>query len=406
MVFSIMDTSKPLGKDALDYKRLAPFIKPDKEGLAHTLDEDGNGKLSAIEIARFIKKVQANGIPGASLRVKISVSKSTHNFTDRGERTQDCGLCHSQNAKFYSKLFLEIPEKEGDWRRLPVERNILAPHWHKAGVETLYLLGESKISREDLQDVVAVVKRIGFKWVDLVGCFITLATLSAVLFHMILLFLTRKLRNGPRQVEDLETLPAPIRAWHWLHGLCAILLLLTGVQLRLPDAVPIFANFLNAVNLHNLIGIILTGDYVFWFVYHLWQGQFKSRLFVSLSTFVRDTVETANYYGYLMFTGAGFPKSCQHYLVFDPVERCLFFMTMLVFLPIQFSTGLLLMNMQGMMPVISFLGGPRVVDATHLICAYLLVSSVVIHLYLHALRKYRYVRPLSAPPHRADITGK
>lgn len=403
MVFSVIDTSKPPGEATLDYERLAPFIETEKERSVHTLDADGNAKLSATEIAAFIKQIRANGIPGASLQAKILALKSTHNFTDRGYRTRDCGLCHSRNATFYSKLFLEIPEKGGDWTKLPVDTDILAASRHDVFVEPLYLIGESKISRKDLEDVVAVIRRIGFKWVDLIGCFILVATAGAVLFHMFLMLLTRKLRQGPHEMESLEALPLPIRAWHWLHGLCAILLLLTGVQLRLPDTVPIFANLLNAVNLHNLVGLILAGDFIFWFAYHLWLGQIKSRLFLSLSTFVKDTVETANYYGYLIFTGGQFPKSCQHYLIFDPLERCFYFTMMLVCLPIQIGTGLLLMNMQAMMPVIAFLGGPRVVDATHLICAYLLVSSIVIHLYLHILRKYRYVRPLQNSTQQTDI---
>lgn len=389
MVFFIVDTKRPSEEVTLDYNKLAPFMEPEKEGLADTLDRDGSGRLSAAEIAAFVEKLHANGIPGASLQAKILVLKSAHNFTDRGERTRDCSLCHSKNATFYSKLFLEIPEKRGDWRRLPVENEILGSRMKGVAIESFYLLGESKVSKEDLADVLAVVKRIGFKWLDLIGCFIIAATMGAAFFHAMLMSLTRTLRKGPHRLEDIETLPMPIWVWHWLHSLGAILLLLTGIQLRLPDVVPIFANFLNAVNLHSMMGIILMGDYVFWLAYHLWQRQFKSRLFVSLPSFVKDTVETLNYYGYLIFTGKEFPSTCRHYVVFDPVERCFYVMTMLVGLPIQIITGLLLMNVQRMMPVIRFLGGIRVVDAVHLICAYLFVSSMIIHLYLHTLRKYR-----------------
>jgi hypothetical protein len=40
------------------------------------------------------------------------------------------------------------------------------------------------------------------------------------------------------------------------------------------------------------------------------------------------------------------------------------------------------------MTIIKILGGLRTVDAAHLICAYVLVASLIVHVYYHTLKKY------------------
>ncbi len=61
---------------------------------------------------------------------------------------------------------------------------------------------------------------------------------------------------------------------------------------------------------------------------------------------------------------------------------------MLLFLPLQMLTGVLLYDVNTMMPIIRVLGGLRVVDAAHLLFAYILICCVIIHLYFHTLKKY------------------
>jgi len=127
-VFHIVERDKPSGENIVNYGRLAPFIEPGKDGLVGTLDQDGNGRLSPAEISSFLRRLREKGIPEASLDVRILVLRPTHNFTDKGEQTRDCSLCHSENAAFYSKLVLGVPEKGGDFRTVPVDRDIFLLH--------------------------------------------------------------------------------------------------------------------------------------------------------------------------------------------------------------------------------------------------------------------------------------
>lgn len=393
MVVSIVDRNNPLPDQTVDYARLAPFIGSGKPGLIETVDQDKNGMLSELEISSFMRKVREKGIPGASLQIRILVLRPAHNFTNRGEETRDCSLCHSRNAKFYSKLFLEIPEKDGELRTVPLERQILALRGEGSFLRNFYLLGESKIRAEDLRDLLTQVRRIGFKWLDLIGVFVIIMVLAAIAFHAMLMFLTRKLRTRLRLFEKAEPLQVSVRIWHWVHGFFVVILVLTGIQLRLPDVFPIFATFLNAVNLHNLSGAIVILDYIFWFSYHLWRKEFKNRFFILPRDVVEDTAEILHYYGYLIFVGESYPRRVLHGSEFDPLEKAFFLTIMLFFVPLQILTGAMLYDLYTMMPVINFFGGIRVIDAMHLSTAYLLAACVIIHTYLHSLKKYRFIAP-------------
>lgn len=388
LLFYMVDKKDNSRGKLLRYEELEPFIEQGKTGLADTLDSDGDKKLSEKELHSFLQRLHEKGVPEATLEARVLVLQPSHDFTSKGEKTKDCMLCHSSDASFYSKILLEIPEKDGRFTTLPMDRAVLARFGQRPFFDDLYLLGESKIQRKDLEEVAAALKRIGFKWIDLAGSLMVLFCLAGVSVHAGLMFLTRKLRRRPRSRKDAEPMPVTISCWHWLHGLCVVILVATAIHLRLPDIAPIFATFLNAVNFHNLAAAILIVDYVFWLSYHFWKKEFKARFLVSPSDFFRDTSAMLHYYGYLIFVGEGNPLIERDYYPFDPLERSFFLTMMLLFLPLQMLTGVLLYDVNTMMPIIRVLGGLRVVDAAHLLFAYILICCVIIHLYFHTLKKY------------------
>ncbi len=385
-VFHIVEKGKPSGENVLNYGRLAPFLDPGKAGLIGTLDQDGNGRLSPEEIHSFLRRLHENGIPKAALDVRILVLRPTHNFTDKGEHTRDCSLCHSENARFYSKLVLEVPEREGDFRTIPIERQIFLLHGPGGLSEDFYLLGESKIRKKDLRNILEMVQQIGFKWIDLIGVLLVLSSLVTVSLHALLMFFTRKLRGGVVIAAQEHSLVETVG--HLIHGLCVILLLLTGLQLRLPDLVPIFATFLNAVNLHNICGVIVLVDYVFWISYEVWSGRLKSRYFVFPRGFLKNSIEMLHYYSYLIFVHENCPRNFDSAAVLESFEKFLFFGMMFVLIPGQIFTGILLYDLYRTTPIIEKLGGLRLIDGLHLTFAYLLMSAIIIHTYFHTLKKY------------------
>ncbi|MBI5251279.1 MAG: cytochrome b/b6 domain-containing protein [Desulfomonile tiedjei] len=391
MVLHLVDKTDGSTEKRLSYNQIEPFVEKGKIGLFETLDRDRSGAISSAELQVLMDRLQQHGIQGAALEPRIVVFKPTHIFSSRGERTRDCTLCHSATATFYSKILLWLPEMNGGYRAFPLEKDVLVSRGLQSYLEQVYLVGESRIRREDLREVLSVARRIGFKWIDLVGLFVVVFCLAAVCFHSWLMLLTRRLRRGPRSAVYLPDSPVPLKVWHWLHGLCVILLAVSGVQLRIPDVLPIFGNFLNAVNLHNLCGIIVIVDYTFWLFYHLWKKSFTSRFHISPKGFFGDIAEMLHYYGYLIFVGGAYPARGGHSSSLDPLERLFFLWIMGIVLPCQIFTGLLLYDVERTTVIVGALGGIRAVDAIHVLFAYLLISSAIIHVYLGTLKKYRRV---------------
>jgi len=387
-VFNFVGQGEASGKRVLTYGQLAPFMEKGKEGLYEVLDQDGDGKLSPSEIASFLKNVQERGIPDAALDVRILVLKPAHNFTDKGEQTRNCSLCHSENARFYSKLVLEIPERDGNFRTIPVDRQILAYPGLRYSIGDFYLLGGSKIRRVDLQEMLEHIKRIGFKWIDLLGLLAVLSSVGLVCIHATVMFVTRKSRRlSPVRRED-HTLADD--AWHLTHGLCVMLLVLTGIQLRLPDLLPIFATFLNAVNLHNICGIIVLADYLFWIPYQMWRGRLRESFLVSPRSFLSNLLDMLHHYAYPISIRGGALDDYDARATLDAFEKALYSWIMFVLIPGQIITGLLLYDLNRTMPAIESLGGLRLIDSMHTILAYLITCSLVFHAYFHTLKKYSF----------------
>lgn len=388
VVTSFVDTSSLRSKKVLSYHQLTCVNDKENSRIIEALDKDGNGKLSPEEIQDALAKIRASGITDASLKFRILVLRPAHNFTDRGEQTRDCSLCHSEKAKFYSKVVMEIPEKDGEFRTIPVDKRILASPDYRLLRGDFYLLGESKLRKKDLDELLAMVRRIGFKWIDLIGACIVAFWLCVVCLHAAVMFMTRKLRRV-RRAEEPAASPLADRIWHMIHGFFVITLVLTGLQLRLPDVFPIFANFLNAVNLHNLSGVVVLLDYIFWICYHFRRHELRSRFFITPAEFLKQCAHVCQYYGYLIFIGERYPGSSETRSDLLPLEKAVFATVMLVLIPGQICTGMLMYDVQRTMPVIQELGGLRFIDAVHLVFAYLMVSFMIVHTYFHTIRTYQ-----------------
>ncbi len=392
VLFSFAESSDSSRFATVPYDRLQPFIDKDRKDLAETIDLDGDGKLSAPELDSFVRRIQREGLPDVALEACILVLNPTHDFSSKAQKAGDCVLCHSRDAQFYSKLLLQVPQADGSFRMVPVDRDILSRWGEKPFLDDFYLLGESRIRKRDLEELIGAVKKVGFKWLDLMGAFIVLCSLAIISLHAALMFVTRKARPRTAFLEEQDFPPLAVRAWHWAHGLFVILLVLSAIQLRLPDIAPIFATFLTAVNLHNLIGIVLILDYVLFIVYHLWRHRFKTLFYGSPSALVREILATAYYCSCLLFLPDDYPNTPLHERNPDPLGRLLYSTIMLFVLPIQIITGVLLFRVDPMTPVVKALGGLRVVDGIHVLAGYVLVALLIVHVYRNTLKSIQRSR--------------
>jgi predicted CXXCH cytochrome family protein len=211
IIFYLQTVDKEGRAKRLEYGEVAKLLDMERPNLVKLLDRDSDGFLEDQEVLSFLKSLdelsflkslgEKDRMDKIELGVRVLVLKPSHNYTDRGTKAKDCSLCHSSRAEFYKKLIMEIPEQGGSIRTLPLDKSILVGIHRIPVTSDFYLLGESKISKRDISDILFVVRKIGYKWLDVVGILFILGGLFFFLLHGSVRILTVGMRKKRRNKE-------------------------------------------------------------------------------------------------------------------------------------------------------------------------------------------------------------
>jgi len=177
----------------------------------------------------------------------------------------------------------------------------------------------------------------------------------------------------------------PVRIWHWVNAVGCVLLVLTGIQIRyvgLIDVVP----FRIAVAIHSWIGLVIVANFFVWLLFYLFSD--KIRVYhpeLNPIEFFRGCMRQAIYYGYGIFKGAPNPFRLSKYRKFNPLQSLTYQIIMLLLLPIECVTGILLWDLTRFSREVAFFGGVRVVDTVHVLIFVVFVAYIPFHAYLATL---------------------
>ncbi|MGA0265005.1 MAG: cytochrome b/b6 domain-containing protein [Lysobacterales bacterium] len=179
--------------------------------------------------------------------------------------------------------------------------------------------------------------------------------------------------------------PLPVRIWHWINALGFILLIVTGLQIRYTDILSLMS-FESAVRLHNWLGFALMANYLIWLLFYLLTD--KVSVYhpeLDPKKYFRDTLKQIRYYSYGIFRGHPNPHRVRPYAKFNPLQKVMYQIVMLIIVPIQFGTGLLLWDVDRFYSWVEALGGVRVVSTVHVLVFIFFASFILIHVYLGSL---------------------
>ncbi|MCX7173476.1 MAG: cytochrome b/b6 domain-containing protein [Proteobacteria bacterium] len=186
-------------------------------------------------------------------------------------------------------------------------------------------------------------------------------------------------------MEKIYVHPLPVRIWHWINALSFILMILTGIQIRYIGVVNLMP-FKAAVDWHNWIGFVLIGNFFIWFLFYLFSDKIKVyHPELSPMKHFRDSFRQMKYYGYGIFKGDPNPHHVSVYHKFNPMQSMTYQIIMLLIVPIQFFTGILLWDVERFQASVNFFGGVRVVDTVHVLAFIFFVAFIFIHPYLASL---------------------
>ena len=187
------------------------------------------------------------------------------------------------------------------------------------------------------------------------------------------------------QRSGLYLHPLPVRVWHWLNALGFVLLILTGFQLRYNDLLNVMS-FEAAIKTHNWIGFVVIANYFVWLGFYLFTD--KIRVYhpeLNAKKFFDKAFAQMRYYGFGIFMGEQSPHRVRPLDKFNPMQSMTYQIVMLIVVPVQFVTGILLWNIEGFERWVNMLGGVRVVDTIHMLIFIFFVSFIFIHAYMGAL---------------------
>jgi thiosulfate reductase cytochrome b subunit len=177
----------------------------------------------------------------------------------------------------------------------------------------------------------------------------------------------------------------PVRIWHWTNVVGCVTLFLTGIQIRYTGLINLVP-FRTVAAVHNWAGFIVIANFFIWLIFYL--SSDKIRVYhpvLNPIKLFRGCMRQAIYYAYGIFKGAPNPFHLSKYGKFNPLQSLTYQIVMLLLLPIQCVTGILLWDLTRFSQVVTILGGVRVVDTVHVLIFIVFAFYIPFHAYLGTL---------------------
>ena len=181
--------------------------------------------------------------------------------------------------------------------------------------------------------------------------------------------------------------PIPVRIWHWINAICFVILIITGLQIRLGDKLGLMS-FQTAVKIHSWLGFVLIANYFIWFIYYFATLKFfKIYLppFWRPIEFTKKALRQAKYYGYGIMVGDKNPHHPTPENKFNPMQQVAYLMIMMVCIPLQLITGLILWDPVKFQFLANILGGIQIVSLIHVGLWIFFAAFMIVHFYLATL---------------------
>ncbi len=177
--------------------------------------------------------------------------------------------------------------------------------------------------------------------------------------------------------------PLPLRVWHWVNAAAVTLLLATGIQLRvagIPDLPP----HSTALLIHRYAGWTMVASCVFWLIYGL-ASDHLGRHYRLRRRDIEGIFSQTKFYVWSIFKGEENPHRPSPDEKFNPLQKLAYGAIMCIFTPVLVVTGLLFSDILLVRKYILAWNIVKLLDAIHVIGAYLFVLYLVVHVYMATL---------------------
>jgi thiosulfate reductase cytochrome b subunit len=186
-------------------------------------------------------------------------------------------------------------------------------------------------------------------------------------------------------MKEIYLHPLPLRVWHWVNASIVTLLLATGIRLRIAG-IPGLPPHSSALLVHRYFGWALAASCIFWLIYSLANGHLGRHYKVGRRD-IKGIFSQARFYIWSIFKGEENPFRPSPKDKFNPLQKLAYGAVMCIITPVLVVTGLLFSDVPIIRNHILLWNIPKLLDAIHVIGAYLFFLYLVVHVYMATLGK-------------------
>ncbi len=165
------------------------------------------------------------------------------------------------------------------------------------------------------------------------------ATFVVILLHF-LFYLKAYNKKEHTHAEFIKQYfyPLWLRFWHWSNAILFLALIISGITLQYASENNVFLGFDDAITMHNAAGVLLSINYLLFFLGNLFSGNIKNYIPVLKAMFSR-LFKQAKFYMSGIFKNEPHPFETTKDNKFNPLQQITYLFIMYVFVPITIITG-------------------------------------------------------------------
>lgn len=171
-----------------------------------------------------------------------------------------------------------------------------------------------------------------------------------------------------------------IRIWHILNALLCLILIVTGVSMQFAGTLGGIIGFQTAVGLHNIAGILLSVNYLFFF-FGNWFSSNRKFYRLEWKGFSQSIKLQFRYYLIGHFKAEPKPFPITEEEKFNPLQKISYLIIMYLAMPLVILTGWIFLFPETIPTKIFWFSGLVFIDLFHIVMGFIISMFLIIHIY-------------------------
>ncbi len=186
--------------------------------------------------------------------------------------------------------------------------------------------------------------------------------------------------------EKVYLYPVWVRVWHWINAFMFLVLIITGLSMQYSSPNYPMIRFDFAVTIHNIAGIIVVIDYIFYVIANRVTPNGKYYKLRRKGLLKRLTKQFM-YYTFGIFKKQQAPYPISRSRKFNPLQKVSYIVAMYLLLPLLILTGFGLLYPEIILSKVFGVSGIHLTDLIHILMGFMLSVFMIIHIYFCTMGK-------------------